>query len=127
MVIARRTINHQVSHDDLATTLYPNLDKPPVLATARLLQWCELAAMEELGNCSVVTSASVTQVAPAVLGARIIISAVCTNVTGPRSIWYVTASDDTELIAQVTLQLGLIDARQYPAQQAVPKRQLSPV
>ncbi|MDQ4103409.1 MAG: hypothetical protein M3186_06780 [Actinomycetota bacterium] len=127
MVIARRTVTHRVTHDDLATTLYPSLEKPPVLATTRLLQWCELAAMEELGNCSVITSASVTQVVPAGLGARILISAVCTNVAGSRSIWYVTVSDDTELIARVTLQLALIDARQYSAQQVAPKRQLAPV
>lgn len=127
MVIARRTVTHRVTHDDLATSLYPGLGKPPVLATARLLQWCELAAMEELGNCSVSTSASVTQVAPAMLGARVTISAVCTNVTGARSIWYVTACDDTGTIARVTLQLALIDARQYSAQHVEPKLQLAPV
>jgi predicted thioesterase len=127
MVIARRTITHNVTHDDLATTLYPDLNKPPVLATARLLQWCELAAMEELGSCSVSTNASLTQVAPAVLGTRVTVSAVCTNMTGSRSIWYVTACADTELIARVTLQFVLIDAQRYTAQQVAPKAQLAPV
>lgn len=40
------TITYTVTEDDLATQLYSDLPKPPVLATARLLRWCERAAVD---------------------------------------------------------------------------------
>ncbi len=48
MIGARRTSTRRVTEVDLATSRYPDFVKPPVLATARLVEWCERAAMEEI-------------------------------------------------------------------------------
>lgn len=65
MIGARRTITRRVTETDLVTNLYPDFVKPPVLATARLVEWCERAAMEEMGECSLGTKMHVSYIAPA--------------------------------------------------------------
>ncbi|MGH3522760.1 MAG: thioesterase family protein [Mycobacterium sp.] len=80
-----RTATRRVTEDDLATSLHPELCKPPVLATARLLRWCEQAVMEGIDGCAVGVECSIRHRAPAVLGATVAVNACCSAVDGPRS------------------------------------------
>ncbi|MGH3784288.1 MAG: thioesterase family protein [Pseudonocardiaceae bacterium] len=108
-------ITRTVTEADLATELYPDLHKPPVLATARLLRWCEHAAMGGIDGCAVGAGVSLRHLAPAVLGSTVAVNACCTAVDGPRSRWSVTVHDAHELIATGELWFVVVDPERYRA------------
>lgn len=109
------TVIRQVMEEDLATSLYPELRKPPVLATARLVRWCEQAVMETIGGCTAGFKVNVRHLAPAVLGGWLIVKAGCVAVDGPATCWSVTAHDEHELIATGDLGFVLLDYERYQA------------
>lgn len=119
---ARRTITRRVTEVDLATSLYPDFVKPPVLATARLVEWCERAAMEEIGECSLGTKLHVSHIAPTVLGGLVTITAVCAGMSDSYSEWRVAARDEHEVIALGTLGFVVVDMERYLSRRLGPKQ-----
>lgn len=122
MIGARCTIARRVTEADLVTSLYPDFLKPPVLATARLVEWCERAAMEVIDGCSLGTKMHMSHFAPAVIGGLVTVTAVCTGMSGSYSEWQVTARDEHELIAQGTLGFVVVDMERYFSRRLAPKR-----
>lgn len=110
------TAIQEVTEEDLATTLYPGLCKSPVLATARLLRWCEHAVMERLGAAAVGVEVALHHLEPAVLGSRIMVKTCCVQVKDRASHWAFTAQDDhLRLIATGELCFVMVDQARYRA------------
>jgi predicted thioesterase len=118
---ARRTITREVGPEDLATALYPTVCKPPVLATARLLQWCELAVMKAMDGCVVGTDMAINHLAPVVLGASVVIDATCIRHDGPRTAWEIQCRDAFGRFATAYLAFQSIDLERYTARRVQPK------
>lgn len=109
------TLDRIVSAQDLATTLYPTVAKPPWLATARLLQWCELAAMEGIAGTAVGVGVLVQHVKHAELGEMVTVTANRLRDDGDRSYWYATAHRDSVLLARVDLTFVVLDPARLAA------------
>lgn len=111
---ARHQRTFTVTDDDLASTLYPDLCKPPVLASARALQWAELVAMTALGGCAVGAGFELAHVAPADPGTAVVVTAWCVAAQERRSRWAVELiKPGGRLLAYGHLSFVLIDLQRW--------------
>lgn len=103
-----------VTEDDLAPTMYPDIPKPPVLASSRALQWAELVAMTALGGCAVGAGFELDHVAPAGLSAAVVVTAWCERAEGRRSSWAVEIMEVSgRLLAYGRLRFVLVDFQRF--------------
>jgi predicted thioesterase len=109
------TLDRTVTAQDLATTLYPTVRKPPWLATARLLQWCELAAMEGIDGTAVGVAANTRHYRRAVLSEVVTVTANRVRDDGDRTHWYVTAHRGPVLLASADLVFVVLDPARLAA------------
>lgn len=108
------TFSRQVLPRDLASALFPEVDKADVLASTVLLGWCELAVMLALGGCSLGVDLRLAHKAPALLGSWVTITVTCLTVNGPdSSTWTVTAHDELELLATGSVEFRVVDPVRY--------------
>lgn len=110
MLGARLQKSFTVTEADLASTMYPDLCKPPVLASARALQWAELVAMTALGGCAVGCGFELTHVAPAGLETAVDVTAWCSAaLSRQRYRWHVELNAGGRLLAYGQLVFKLVD------------------
>lgn len=122
---SRRTVRYRVRRRDVASRIYRRLGrakrKPHVLATARLIRLCELAAMDAMPGVSLGKTVVVNHKAPAVRGSTVTVDAVCTHAEGRDWEWHVEVRDEHEVIALVDLGfVADIDGKRY-ARRLAPK------
>lgn len=100
---ATATVSHEVSDADTAAAL--GSGSVPVLATPRLLAWCEEAAVLALeptldpGTTSVGVEVRLDHVAPSPIGRVVRAEATVEKIKGRRCYFTVAAHDDRGLIA----------------------------
>lgn len=117
-VRARR--EHVVGADDTAAAL--GSGSLPVLATPRLLAWCEgatCAALDGLlddGATSVGVEVRLEHLAASPVGAPVVVEAGVTGVDGRRVSFMVTAHDGTDvLLARGSVERVVVDAARFLA------------
>lgn len=116
---------HEVTEADLAPTLFPELRKPPVLASARLLRWAEEAAMAVIKVPCLGTDFVGKHADCAVLGARVVFQAQCIFHVLRDCTWRVVAwwsENPADPIASFTLGFRLIDMDEYTLRRVIPKQ-----
>lgn len=116
MLGARLQKTFVVAEVDLAPAMYPDIPKPPVLASARALQWAELVAMTALGGCAVGAGFELDHIAPAALSTHVVVTAWCEHAEGRRSSWAVELIEaGGQLLAYGRLRFVLVDLQQFIA------------
>jgi predicted thioesterase len=131
----RRVISYRVRRRDLASRIYLFLAvydwllrressrKPPVIASARLLRLCELAAMSAIPGGSLGVNFAMNHVAGVGRGSRLVVVAECTKRRGRYWEWYAEVGNSQgEVIAWCTLGfIADINAKCYTAQRLAPQ------
>lgn len=117
---ARSRLEHVVGADDTAAAL--GSGSLPVLATPRLLAWCEAATCAAVersldeGETSVGVRVQLEHLAATVAGERVTVAAEVTSVDGRRVSFAVTAHDGAgSLLGRGTLERVVVDARRFLA------------
>lgn len=118
MLGTRHQRTFTVTEAELADGLYPELLKPPVLASAVALQWAELVAMTALGGCAVGCSFELTHVAPVGLGAAVEVTTWCVAAINRLHCWHAElhAVEPRRLLAYGRLSFKLVDLGRFVAQ-----------
>lgn len=119
------TAEYRVRWYDLVSVTYPAICKPHILASARLVHWCEHIIMASLTGCQLGTGIKeLSHEAPAVWKSTVTITAQCTEVNGRRSTWAISAVDNLgELIAAGSLGFAQVHPVSYTARRVQPKKQ----
>jgi predicted thioesterase len=105
------TTHHRVTPGDLADTHHDS--SPPVLATSRLVQWCEHTVREALPGAATVAAVQINHRSPAVLGTLATVRVECTEVTQWTTMWKVTVAAGEARVADGTITLNAIDLQDY--------------
>jgi predicted thioesterase len=121
MLGTKRMATRTVRLEDLATARFPRLSKPPVLATARLLEWCEDVAMQAIDGCAVGAGFTMLHTSPAIVRSTLTIDVECIEVAGEQSTWEVQVTDAYGIVARARLVFAKIDLNRYVAERCAPK------
>jgi fluoroacetyl-CoA thioesterase len=111
------TREHVVSQGDTAAAV--GSGELPVLATPRLLAWCEAAccaAIEEgldEGRTSVGTRVSLEHLAPSAVGATVLVTAAVAHVDGRLVRFTASARQDGKLVGAGELTRVVVDAQRF--------------
>lgn len=113
----------KVTEDDLVTTVFPDFQKPHVLASVRLLQYCEYMIMNQIVGCSLGNEFHIKHVHPTVLGAMVSIDAECAAVSscGSRTVWNILVQDQWEILAFLVIEFVVVDMYCYIERRVTPK------
>lgn len=117
---ARAEVVAQVAPQDTAAALASG--SLAVLATPRLLAWCEAATCRAVegalpeGSSTVGTTVRLEHVAPSRVGAHVVVRAEVTSVDGRRLTFAVEATDaDGTVIGQGTVERVVVDEQRFLA------------
>lgn len=127
-----KTIDYVVSERDsvrlLAHRSIEFARKPNVMASARLVELCELPCMELLREhigpheCSLGARQHLDHHAPITIGARLTITARCRAVSGAFSEWAVQVYDDHEYVGGGMVSFVVVDQAEFERRRLLPKQ-----
>lgn len=123
MVIAGQTVRYTVTDGDSvrAITRSPEftVHKPPVMASAKLLEVCEWHSMEMLRayilshECALGVWQRIEHCGPIPLGARLTLDVECRVLRGTYSEWHITVTDEHEVVGRVGLGFVTVDQEEF--------------
>lgn len=111
------TVMHRVQEADTAIAL--GSGSVPVLATPRVLQWCEQACVEAVrpfldpGAGSVGVQVMLDHVAPSAVGHTVTAEATLERVTGRKLFFTVSARDERGLLAAGKVVRAVVDEQRF--------------
>jgi fluoroacetyl-CoA thioesterase len=114
---ARAEVRHIVGEGDTASAL--GSGDVPVLATPRILTWCEMAAIEAVrplvppGHTTVGMRVRLDHLQPTAVGVEVVIEAVLEKVEGRRLTFHVAVNDRRGLVAAGRVTRVLVDTDRF--------------
>jgi predicted thioesterase len=123
VVITERTFGYTVTGGDSVRAIARGPEftmyKPPVMASAKLLEVCELHPMEILRphilphQCTLGVWQRIDHSGPISLGTRLTIDVECRELRGSYSEWHVTVADDREVVGRIGLGFVTVDQEEF--------------
>ena len=114
---ARAEVRHVVAEGDTASAL--GSGDVPVLATPRILTWCEMAAIEAVhplvptGHTTVGMRVRLDHLQPIAVGVEVVVEAVLEKVEGRRLTFHVAVNDRRGLVAAGRVTRVLVDTDRF--------------
>src|SRR6478752_2397560 len=114
---ARAEVRHVVAEGDTASAL--GSGDVPVLATPRILTWCEMAAIEAVGplvpagHTTVGMRVRLDHLQPTAVGVEVVVEAVLEKVEGRRLTFHVAVNDRRGLVAAGRVTRVLVDTERF--------------
>jgi predicted thioesterase len=127
-----KTVHYVVSpHDSVRGLAHRGLEfvrKPEVMASARLVELCEMPCMEvlrehiRLHECTLGSRQDIKHRAPIAIGARLTITVRCTEVRGSFSEWDVRVDDEHEHVGGGVVSFSVVDQAAFERRRLAPKQ-----
>jgi predicted thioesterase len=114
---ARAEVRHVVGEGDTASAL--GSGDVPVLATPRILTWCEMAAIAAVrplvpeGQTTVGMRVRLDHLQPIAVGVEVVVEAVLEKVEGRRLTFHVAVNDRRGLVAAGRVTRVLVDTDRF--------------
>ena len=114
---ARAEVRHVVGEGDTASAL--GSGDVPVLATPRILTWCEMAAIAAVrplvpeGHTTVGMRVRLDHLQPIAVGVEVVVEAVLEKVEGRRLTFHVAVNDRRGLVAAGRVTRVLVDTDRF--------------